>query len=109
MTKKGFFRKVNENGEIKTFKDVMFESTGVDHPFEKNHKIWRRIKKDGTPSNVFAIQFKPDLPWAFGDWFIMIDGGWVIREFPQLKIETEISKTMTDQEYIDLLSSKYFC
>ena len=108
MRKKGYFRRVNESGEVKNFRDVMFESTGINHPFEKNHKIWRKIKKDGTPLNVFAIQFQPDLPWVCGDWFVMIDGGWVISQFPQLKIETEKSKTMTDDEYIAFLSSKFF-
>lgn len=107
MTKTGYFRKVNENGEIKNYRNARFESTGIDHPFERN-KIWRKINKDGTPSNVFALQFRPDVPWMFGDWFVMIDGGWVLENFPQLKVETERSKEMSDAEYIEYLHSRYF-
>lgn len=108
MKKTGFFRKVNENGEVKTYRNAKFESTGIAHPFENGHKIWRKLNKDGSPSNVFALQFQPDVPWAYGDWFIMIDGGWVLENFPQLKVETERSKTMSDDEYIEFLSSRYF-
>lgn len=108
MKRTGFFRKTNENGETKTYRNIQFESTGIDSPGERNHKIWRKLNKDGTPSNVFALQFHPDVPWAYGNWFIMIDGGWVLSNFPQLKVETERSKTMSDKEYIDFLSSRYF-
>ena len=108
MKKTGCYQKMNESGEIKRFRNVQFESTGIDHPYEKGHKIWRRLYKDGTPSNTFAIQFKPDVPWMCGDWFCMIDGGWVLKNFPQLKVETETSKTMSDSEYIEFLSSRYF-
>lgn len=108
MKRTGYFRKGNENGEVKTYRNVQFESTGIDHPYENGHKIWRKLNKDGTPNNVFAVQFQPDVPWACGNWFIMIDGGWVLENFPQLKVETERSKTMTDKEYIEFLSSRYF-
>lgn len=108
MKRTGFFRKVNEVGDLKTYRNVQFESTGIDCPGEAGHKIWRRLYKDGTPSNTFAIQFQPNVPWAVGNWFIMIDGGWVLSNFPQLKLETERSKTMTDKEYIEYLSSRYF-
>lgn len=108
MKKTGYFQTMNENGEIKRYRNALFESTGIDHPGEKGHKIWRKLNKDGKPSNTFAIQFRPDLPWICGDWFCMIDGGWVLTRFPQLKLETERSKTMTDEEYIAFLSSRYF-
>jgi hypothetical protein len=108
MTRTGYFQKANESGEVKRFRNVTFESTGVDSPYERGHKIWRKINKDGTPSNVFALQFQPDVPWAVGGWFCMIDGGWVLKHFPQLKVETERSKEMTDEEYIDFLSSRFF-
>lgn len=108
MQRTGYYRKANENGEVKTFRNVTFESTGIDHPYEKGHKIWRRIKKDGTPCNEFAVQFQPDVPWAMGSWFCKIDGGWVLNNFPQLKVETEMSKTMTDKEYKEYLSSRYY-
>ena len=99
---------MNESGEVKRYRNVTFESTGVDNPCERGHKIWRMINKDGTPSNVFAVLFQPNVPWAFGNWFCMIDGGWVLTKYPQLKVETERSKTMSDKEYTDYLSSNYF-
>lgn len=108
MTRTGYFRKTNENGEVKTYRNVTFESTGISSKYDGNRKVWRRLHKDGTPSNVFAFQFQPDVPWAMGSWFIMIDGGWVLHQYPQLKVETERSKTMTDKEYIDFLSSRFF-
>lgn len=108
MTRTGYFQKVNENGEVKKYRNVMFESTGVDHPYEKGHKIWRKLHKDGTPTNTFAIQFQPNVPWMVGSWFCVIDGGCVLEKYPQLKVETERSKTMTDIEYIDFLHSRYF-
>lgn len=108
MTKKGYFKKKIESGEIKNYANVRFESTGIDHPYENNHKIWRKLKKDGTPTNIFAIQFRPNVPWMTGNWFVMIDGGWVIKNFPQLKVNTEKSQQMTDEQYIEFLSSKYF-
>lgn len=108
MKRTGYFRKYNENSEVKNYRNIQFESTGIDHPYENGHKIWRKLNKDGTPSNVFALQFQPDVPWMYGNWFIMIDGGWVLENFPQLKVETERSKTMTDKEYIEFLHSRYF-
>jgi hypothetical protein len=108
MTRTGFYQKVNENGEVKKYRNVIFESTGVDHPYEKGHKIWRKISKDGKPLNEFAIQFQPNVPWAYGNWFCKIDGGWVLSNYPHLKVETERSKAMSDSEYIEYLSSRYF-
>jgi hypothetical protein len=108
MKRTGYFKKMNENGEVKKYRNVTFESTGIAHPYENNHKIWRKINKDGTPSNVFAVQFQPSVPWAFGSWFCMIDGGWVLENYPQLKVKTERSKGMTDSEYIAFLSSQYY-
>lgn len=108
MTRTGYFQKMNEDGEVKKYRNVTFESTGIDSPYERGHKIWRKLNKDGTPSNVFAIQFQPNMPWAFGNWFVMIDGGYVLETFPQLKVETERSKTMSDAEYIEFLHSRYF-
>ena len=105
MTVTGFFQKMNEQGEIKTFKNVRFESTGIK---ENGKVIWRKLNKDGTPSNIFAEQFKPNVPWAYGKWFIKVNSAVVLRKYPQLKVETERSKTMTDEEYLEFLNSRHF-
>ena len=47
MTVTGFFQKMNEQGEIKTSKNVRFESTGIK---DNGKVIWRKLNKDGTPS-----------------------------------------------------------
>lgn len=107
MTKRGTFKKRVASGEIKNYANVCFENTGINHPYENDHKIWRKLKQDGRPSNVFAIQFRPNVPWMTGNFFVMIDGGWVIKNYPQLKIETERSRQMTDEQYIEYLSSTY--
>lgn len=99
----GFFQKI-KNGEIKTYKNVTFESTGIkDCMYENGKVIWRKINKDGTPSNVFAEQFQPNVPWAYGKWFIKVDSGSILEKHPELKVETETSKNMTDAEYIQFL------
>lgn len=106
MTVTGFFQKMNEHGEIKTFKNVRFESTGI----KSNGKvIWRKLNKDGTQSNIFAEQFKPNVPWAYGTWFIKVNSAIVLRKYPELKVETKRSKTMTDEQYLSFLDSKYYC
>ena len=105
MTVTGFFEKMNEQGEVKTSKNVRFESTGIK---ENGKVIWRKLNKDGTPSNIFAEQFKPNVPWAYGKWFIKVNSAVVLRKYPQLKVETERSKTMTDEEYLEFLNSRHF-
>lgn len=104
MKLNGIFEKMTETGERKRVRST-FESTGIK---EDGKVIWRKIKKDGTPSNIFAEQFEPNVPWAVGKWFLQINSAVVIRKYPQLKIETERSKTMTDEEYIQFLDSRYF-
>lgn len=105
MTLTGYFQKMNEHGEVKTFKNARFESTGIK---EDGKIIWRKLNKDGTPSNNFAEQFEPDMPWAFGKWFVKINSAIVLSKHPELKVETERSKTMSDEEYLEFLNSRYF-
>jgi hypothetical protein len=105
MTVTGYFEKMNEQGEVKRLKNVRFESTGIK---ENGKVIWRKLNKDGTPSNNFAEQFEPNVPWAFGKWFIKVNSAVVLRKYPQLKVETEKSKTMTDEEYLEFLNSRFF-
>lgn len=106
MIVNGFYEKRDaETGEIKRYRNCRFESTGI--KFEDGHVIWRKIKKDGTPLNVFAIQFIPNVPWAIGKWFVMVDGGEILRQYPQLKVDTEKSISMTHDEYCKFLSSTY--
>ena len=104
MIVNGIFQRLTESGELKNTR-TRFESTGIK---EHGKVIWRRINKDGTPSNVFAEQFDPDVPWAVGKWFIKINSADVLRSYPQLKVETEKSKAMTDEEYLEFLNSRYF-
>ena len=97
---------MNEHGEIKTFKNVRFTSTGIK---ENGKVIWRKLNKDGTKSNIFAEQFKPNVPWSYGKWFIIVNSATVLRNYPNLKVETERSATMTDEQYLAFLDSRYFC
>lgn len=106
MQVKGFYQRKNENGEIKTTSNVIFVSTGK--KTRDGKVIWRKVKKDGTLSNIFAEQFHPNTPWAFGKWFCNVDGGAIIREFPELKVKTEISEQMSHEEYCVYLSGKYY-
>lgn len=104
MKVNGIFQKMTENGEVKNYR-ATFESTGIK---EYNKVIWRKLNKDGTPSNVFAEQFEPNMPWAVGKWFIKINSAIILQKYPELKVETERSKRMTDDEYIEFLNSRYF-
>ena len=102
----GYFEKMNEQHEVKRFKNIRFESTGIKN--ECGKVIWRKLNKDGTPSNIFAEQFVPDMPWVVGKWFAKVNSATVLRKHPQLKVETERSKTMSDAEYLEFLDSTYF-
>lgn len=104
MTVTGFYEKENANGEVKRFKNISFESTGV--KFEDGKVIWRKLNKDGTRSNIFAEQFEPDMPWITGKWFLKVRSSRVLEKHPELKVETETSKTMSNEEYIEYLRSK---
>lgn len=104
MTARGFFQKNTAEG-IKTFRDCRFESTGVKNTYGK--VIWRKIAKDGKPTNTFAEQFQPNMPYAFGKWFCRIDAGAVLRKHPELKVETEKSAAMSHEEYCNYLSSVF--
>lgn len=95
-----------KNGELHRVR-ARFESTGCHDKYESGKVIWRKLRADGKPSNTFAIQCVPNVPWAMGKWFGKMDGGWVLENFPQLKQETEKSKEMTDEEYIAYLHSRY--
>lgn len=104
MTVNGIFERMTEQGEVKRSR-ARFESTGIK---EHGKVIWRKLNKDGTPSNVFAEQFEPNVPWAYGKWFCKVNSAVVLQAYPQLKVETERSKTMTDEEYLQFLDSRYF-
>lgn len=104
MKANGIFEKMTEQGEIKRIR-ATFESTGIK---EDGKVIWRKLSKDGKPTNVFAEQFQPDMPWAVGKWFLKVNSAVVLRKYPQLKIETEKSKLMSDDEYLQFLDSRYF-
>lgn len=104
MRANGIFERINEDGQAKRSR-ATFESTGV---YEDGKVIWRKLNKDGTPSNIFAEQFEPNVPWAVGKWFCKRNSADVLRSFPQLKVETERSKSMTDEEYLEFLDSRYF-
>lgn len=105
MIVNGIFQRIVESGEVKNTR-TRFESTGIKNMYGK--VIWRRINKDGTPSNIFAEQFEPDVPWAVGKWFVKVNSAEVLRRHPQLKVETERSKMMSDEEYLQFLDSRYF-
>ena len=104
MTVHGIFEKMTEQGEVKRVR-ASFESTGIK---EYGKVIWRKLNKDGTPSNNFAEQFEPNVPWAVGKWFVKVNSAIILRKYPQLKVETERSKTMSDEEYLQFLDSRYF-
>lgn len=101
-------RAVNEDGNvrIKTSSRVCFESTGIKDEYD-GKVIWRKMNKDGTPSNVFAEQFQPNMPYAVGKWFVKMDGGVILRKHPQLKVVSGKSEQMTHDEYCDYLSNTY--
>lgn len=104
MIVSGIFQRMTEDGTVKNTR-TRFESTGI---YEHGKVIWRRIYKDGTPSNIFCEQFEPNVPWAVGKWFCKLNSADVLRMYPQLKVETERSKMMTDEEYLEFLDSRYF-
>lgn len=92
-----------KNGEIKRC-TADFENTGVKNEYGK--VIWRKIWK-GQKTNAFAEQFIPDVPWATGKWFCKISGASVLEQYPELKVETETSVKMTDDEYIEYLRKNF--
>lgn len=106
MTVRGFYRRVDQNGEIKNSRDVKFENTG--YKFDDGKVIWRKLGKDGSKLNIFAEQFNPELPWMVGKWFCKVDGGAVLREHPDLKVESERTASMSHEEYCAHLSANYY-
>jgi len=102
----GFYQMISKEGEIKRYRGISFEST--EKKFSDGKVIWQKVGKDGSRHNVFCEQFIPDVPWLpRGKWFIEVDAGWVLQEYPTLKVETERSKSMTDKEYTDWLSKSF--
>lgn len=83
MTLSGFYQ-YEKDGEVKTCRNVRFESTGVK---EDGKIIWRKISKEGKRTNKFAEQFIPNVPWAFGKWFCKISTKYVLEKHPELQIE----------------------
>jgi hypothetical protein len=100
----GFFRRMKD-GEIKNYSGARFENTGVKDDLGK--VIWRKLRKDGQPSNIFAEQFRPDAPWVSGKWFFMLDAGMILEEHPELKQPTEKALSMSHEDYCRALSEKY--
>lgn len=92
-----------KNGERKCCM-ANFENTGVKNEYGK--VIWRKITK-GQKTNIFAEQFIPDVPWATGKWFCKISGASVLERHPELKVETERSARMADDEYIEYLRENF--
>lgn len=102
----GYYQRLNQNQEVKTFRNVRFESTGIK---SCGKVIWRKIKKDGKPSNTFCEQFQPNVPWLTkAKWFCKLDSGAVLKEHPELMVETVISKEMSFEDYCDYLTSNYY-
>lgn len=102
----GFFRRITKDGEPVDRANARFESTG--RTYEDGKVIWRKIAKDGTRTNIFAEQFNPRMPWIKGKWFIKVDGGVILRQYPELKAESENAKKMTHEEYCKFLSDNYY-
>lgn len=101
----GFFQRMVE-GEVKRYRGARFESTGAKN--EVGKIIWRKLRKDGKPSNIFAEQFRPELPWLQeGKWFVQVDGGVILSRYPELKQDTEKALTMSHEEYCKALSEQY--
>lgn len=108
MTAYGFYKYTNKDGEHKTIRNAKFESTGVQIPDMQNHVIWRKFDKLGRKTNIFAVQFIPEVPWMVkGKVFVKISAAEVITKHPELKVETEASKTMSDEEYIQYLRESF--
>lgn len=84
MTRIGFYQ-FEKDGEVKTFRNIKFESTGI--KLDNGKIIWRKIAKDGQRTNKFAEQFQPNVPWAFGTWFTKISTEWVLNAHPELEIK----------------------
>ena len=104
MTASGIYQKTCEDGTVKKLR-ATFVSTGIK---EYGKVIWRKLSKDGKPTNIFAEQFEPNVPWAMGKWFVQISSACVLTSYPQLKVETEKSKSMSDEEFIKYLESHQF-
>jgi hypothetical protein len=85
MTISGFYQ-FEKDGQVKTCRNVKFESTGIKWA-DDGKVIWRKISKDGKRTNKFAEQFRPNVPWAFGIWFCKISTKTVLDKFPELQIE----------------------
>lgn len=104
MTVTGIYAWVKE-GSLKKHSGV-FQSTGI--KLEDGKVLWRRVK-DGKPTNMFCEQMRPMVPWATGRWFMKLNGGYILEQYPELKVETETSKTMNDADYIKWLKDTYEC
>ena len=104
MTAYGIYQKTCENGEVKKMR-ATFVTTGIK---EYGKAIWRKLNKEGKPTNIFAEQFDPNVPWAMGKWFIQISSARILTDYPQLKVETEKSKSMSDEEFIKYLENTQF-
>lgn len=101
----GVFEYANAEKEIKRCRSS-FESTGIKEVDGK--VIWRKISKDGSMTNTFAVQFRPDVPWAAGKWFIQINGYEVLNQHPELFVETKKYKEIGHDEYFKMLKEKTY-
>lgn len=100
MTVRGIFQ-TERDGEIKRYRNVRFENTGI--KWTDGKVIWRRILKDGTPTNTFAEQYH----CAGLRFFYETVSGQILKDHPELKVETEKSKAMSHDDYCDYLIAMY--
>ena len=92
-----------QDGELKCCRSA-FQSTGL--KTEDGKVIWQKLH-NGKRQNIFAEQFRPNVPWATGRWFMKMNGGIILEQHPEFKVETERSKTMSDAEYIQYLKNTF--
>jgi hypothetical protein len=105
MKIRGVFEYMAQGEQMRCYS--RFESTGI--KLEDGKMLWRKISKDGRQTNIFAEQFIPNVPWAQGKWFLKLNAGTILEKHPELKVETDRSKTMTDSEYIQWLKESFEC
>lgn len=86
MTKKGTYQTHNKAGEKVVYYGVRFESTGKTYC---DKIVWRKIAKDGTPTNIFAEQCTANLPWVSGAFFYRLsrkETEQILEQHPELYI-----------------------
>lgn len=102
MTIRGIFQ-TERNGEIARYTGFRFVHTGIKY---HDKVIWRRLKKDGTPTNCFCEQYKD--PYGMGSFFYELNSGGILRIYPELKVSSPKSDKMSHEEYCEWLERQYF-